>query len=545
MTAPATSEDPANSSMEATPVDTSAPIKPVVRVGSNVKVKTKINSKTLVRKGTVIHEDHSDMPYKVKFHDDLQPEADWVHHSVVEHHDSSQVNGSMPSASLQNGNAEKASEWTDEGLEMIAKHEGEYSRRAGGAVITCCYIFLMNGQIRDDDSDDYFGTFSCSRIDNEQVMVATAPVTAPCIQIVDSDVIAEMQKPENKGAFFVMPSSAKCPPEAEGPRALFLGAHPAVAAFVRDNAASASAEQGVNAVREVLAEVNKKGFALKLVNGCLKVPRMDRPQQAAALEVLRNSMHLLRIPTIEDVPVGGLLPDESGFSDAKHSVNLVYPPVVPVETLNETQDPDQQAFQAKVAELLLIGHYYGALKKAAERGEGTKIFLIPLAAKSQDMAIPANSISSAIDRISADELIKLQIYAITWSGNQNESSTLTGMFRDCGKLGPRMRPVEATPVILERHLLAIQPTPKKAERATHRLVSDHHGRRPAEIHKKLFLVKFLSAASIFMVFYILECASASDQGSRIPRWMGPSCACVILTCINIWTLISADMLEWY
>lgn len=519
----------------ATPVDTSQPDNPVVRTGSTVKVKTTVNSKTIVRKGTVVQEDPKPtdgMPYKVEFHDEMFPKADWFHPSVVEHHAPSVAK--MRSATLSNGHSDVASEWTEEGLEMIVKHHGQYSQIAGWSSITGNYLCLTNGEIKEDsDSGNVsLGTFSCRRINDEHAMVPSAFVAAPCVQIVDSDVIVEMQRPENEGVFFVLPSSsAERLPEIEVPRGL-LGAHPALAAFVRDNAVHTSPTQGVNALREVSAEMKKSGVNFEFVNGCLKAPQVDETRQADALQALRTSMRHLRVPILEDIPACGVLPDGNGFSDAKHTVNLVYAPAAISDSRKEATDPDKKDFQAEVAEILLVGHYYGALQRAAARGDDTKIFLMPLTLQE------AHCMSTAIDRMGADELNKVQIYILI--SGPHERSRFAEIFRDHGKLGPSMRQLEATSVKLDADLSAAQPKAKSVKRAAHRVVSDFHGRSPEETFWKVLFVKFLFAVFIFAGFHIL-----AEESSRIESWMGPSCACLILTFINVWTLNYFGMLEWY
>ena len=123
---------------------------------------------------------------------------------------------------------------------------------------------------------------------------------------------------------------------------------------------------------------------LELVNGYLKIHDLnDGKPETETLERLVKYLNTLRPLIMEDVPATGLLPDKKGFAECKHKVGLVYASAVPVDSyMNQGGQVD---FQAKVAELILIGQYYGALKYAAESqrhggstGNRRKVFLMPL-----------------------------------------------------------------------------------------------------------------------------------------------------------------------
>merc|ERR1712050_165666 len=99
----------------------------------------------------------------------------------------------------------------------------------------------------------------------------------PCVSIKSSEIMAEIQKPANEGAYFVLPSQlngAEYPSHTSivkhveayktdntgGPRGQ-LAVHPAAAQFVLDNAANDINCFGINAIAELLQKTNGDLFA--------------------------------------------------------------------------------------------------------------------------------------------------------------------------------------------------------------------------------------------------------------------------------------------
>lgn len=164
-----------------------------------------------------------------------------------------------------------------------------------------------------------------------------------------------------------------------GPRGQ-LAVHPAAAQFILDNAATAAGGGGINAIDQILKQPELQKH-LELVNGYLKVHDVDGPTLEIEKQLLKY-LNTLRPLIMEDVPANGLTPDKKGFAKCNHKVGLVYASAVPVDSyLNGGGNVE---FQTKVAELILIGQYHGALRYAAEhqRHKGVtsrrKVFLMPL-----------------------------------------------------------------------------------------------------------------------------------------------------------------------
>eukprot|EP00438_Fugacium_kawagutii_P003440 Skav200193 [mRNA] locus=scaffold2383:258823:262117:+ [translate_table: standard] len=242
-------------------------------------------------------------------------------------------------------------------------------------------------------------------------------------KILSSEIMKEIQNPQNAGALFVLPSQLNGGPRGQ------LAVHPAAAQFILDNAAGGGGSGGINAIDQILKQQELQKH-LELVNGYLKVHDVDGPTSEIEKQLLKY-LNTLRPLIMEDVPANGLTPDKKGFAkSSNHKVGLVYASAVPVDSyLNQGGNVE---FQTKVAELILIGQYHGALRYAAEhqRHKGVtsrrKVFLMPLGGGvfSNPWDIIAKSMAKAIQLLDDDSLSRLDIHALTWSGAPSEEQKL-------------------------------------------------------------------------------------------------------------------------
>ncbi|CAK9106738.1 Hypothetical protein SCF082_LOCUS50016 [Durusdinium trenchii] len=307
------------------------------------------------------------------------------------------------------------------------------------------------------------GRFICERMQSSPLLFpeSFSKLNSGNLPIISSEIMTEIHKEANHGALFVIPSQfngAEYPyhtdlvfkvedykhDNSSGPRAQ-LAAHPAVAQFLLDNAANAKREGGINALDELLEKVS--GF--ELVNGYLKIQRLKSGQEEA-LRNLQDHLHTLRPLIMEDILVQGLTPDQRGVAGGRHRVGLVYASAVPVDSyLNRDGDSE---YQTKVAELLLVAQYYGALKHAAttakDSGHGgrRKVFLMPLGTGvfHNSWEIIAKSMAKAVQMLDDDLLASLDICALARQGNPSEELKLQETFYKLNKYMPNEESVEAT-----------------------------------------------------------------------------------------------------
>ncbi|CAK9097437.1 Hypothetical protein SCF082_LOCUS45705 [Durusdinium trenchii] len=296
-----------------------------------------------------------------------------------------------------------------------------------------------------DGGTEKVGRFLCKKIQDAPLKFVPNDFSKLThLHMVSSEVMFEIQKEENAKALFVLPSQmngAEYPSHTSvvehvddykkddtgGPRGQ-LASHPAVAQFLLDNAANAKNNNGgINAIHEI-ADI--PGF--ELVNGYLNVK--DTYTVVMHLEQLEARLNTLRTLVMEDVPARGLKPDLKGFSRSSHKVGLVYASAVPVDAyVNKGGDTD---YQIKVAELILLAQYYGALKYAAEKEkqhlgplEGRpprKVFLMPLGggAFKNPWEIIGKSMAKAVQMLDEDSLRLLDISALTFDEKPSEETTL-------------------------------------------------------------------------------------------------------------------------
>jgi len=269
--------------------------------------------------------------------------------------------------------------------------------------------------------------------------------------------ILEVSKPDNHEAFFVLPSQlngAEYPSHQSivttiddyrydntgGPRGQ-LAVHPAAGQFILDNAACETREDGINAVDQVIAHLNRHGFAFKLVNGYLQVPACDKDESEQALKTIREVIHMLRPLVMQDVEASGTDTSLQLLTNNKHKVNLVYASAIPVDTyLNPAKDGSHFDFMMKVAETVLYAQYYGSLKHAAARGPpnaGGKrtVYMMPLGGGvfQNPTQIIVSAMCCAVESLTDDERNALNIQVLTFYGNRGECRKFTKLIQEKGK----------------------------------------------------------------------------------------------------------------
>lgn len=305
----------------------------------------------------------------------------------------------------------------------------------------------------------------------------------PAVKVVSSEIIKEIQNADNTQAYFVLPSQlngAEYPDYTVvvsniadyrfdgtgGPRAQ-LAVHPAVGQFLLDNAAHSKNKRGIDATRDLLEAMRLEGHDhFTLENGYLRItPLGSREQESAVADAFEKQLWRLRSIASQQVNAVGLAPNLRVFSEASHSVNLVYASSVPVGTYNNPETgPTSLQYQQQISSLVMRGMYFGTLRLAlAARGvpgaaldsdshascantAATKVFLMPIGGgvfNNSTQAI-AQSISEAIEladdlfcsgRDSSDSITKhLDIRLLAWEGKPSEAQEFQSCLQKCEKL---------------------------------------------------------------------------------------------------------------
>eukprot|EP00435_Cladocopium_sp_Y103_P047214 s1060_g13.t2 len=323
----------------------------------------------------------------------------------------------------------------------VAKPARVRDESYAGMILQLSGQWFLNGQVGRYDFDDSTGWLSLGDVSVGRFL---------CKRMQETPL-------QNRGALFVIPSqfnAAEYPYHTDvvfhaedykhengsGPRGQ-LAVHPAVAQFILDNAANVKREGGINALDEVLRKVP----GLDMVNGYLRVE--DLKSSKAQEETLR-SVHWSWMRS----PSGVVSPQTSGTSadaNTKWASN---------------RDGDSE-YQMKVAELLLVAQYYGALKYAAEsmRDSGRpaspsgrrtrKVYLMPLGTgvfhNSWEMI--AKSMAKAVQMLDSEMISQLDISALARQGNPSEELNLQETFYRLNK-NSADDSVESTKVMLREML---------------------------------------------------------------------------------------------
>lgn len=335
---------------------------------------------------------------------------------------------------------------------FIQKKEGRFSLY-GKEGEYMCQVKAENAVLT--SNGEPIGTFTCDPVGwpNPRDLDSTPDTRMAVIGICDSEIIAEIQKPESEGAYFVLPSQlngAEYPSPTQvvnriedyqwdntgGPRGQ-LAVHPAAGQFIIDNAACDHRRDGINAVDTLLAR--NPTFSLK--NGYLEMPLPNSDAESHALSTkFLASIDTLRPLLMSGIPASGLTPSKQRYSEATHKVNLVYASAVPLETYNNRPSSQvQKDLHNKIAEGVLVAQYYGALKTAANRaqlGTTATVFLMPLGGGvfNNPFSSIAKSISKAVEMLTDDDRAKLVVRVLTWNGNRNEKLDMISLLNKYNKL---------------------------------------------------------------------------------------------------------------
>lgn len=287
----------------------------------------------------------------------------------------------------------------------------------------------------------------------------------PVVSVVSSEVMFEIQQPENAGAFFVLPSqfnSAEYPDHltpvsaiadyrwdrTAGPRGQ-LAVDPTVGQFLLDNAACAGRKDGIEAVGSVLEAVRGDGHeGFVLTNGYLQVPRLNPTQAASAASSFERNLYKLHTIAARDVRVCGLAPSLANWNESEQRVSVVYASAVPVGAyLNFAgRGSSEERAQQKISSLALRGAYFGALRLALEsRVSGatdlTRVFIMPVGGGvfNNSFADIARSLSEALELANAvcvkgNLMNYLDVRLLAWEGKPQEAAEFKRHLRRYGKL---------------------------------------------------------------------------------------------------------------
>lgn len=344
------------------------------------------------------------------------------------------------------------------------------------AVTEGSYSFDEDTGTISNDSAAKVGTFSAATVLQPIRVTAfgsSANALIPCIDVVNSEIMNEIQNPDNAGAFFVLPSQfngAEYPSDrgivteidaykfdnTGGPRGQ-LAVHPAAGQFVLDNAACGD-KLGLNSIDKVLSKTNADLIAagltasreqFSLINGYLRLPQ-PRTRDAATkiIEALQGQVHLVRPLLMSAVPACGLVPNKSLFASGGHTVNLFYASAVPINSYvngigtvsKDFGDADLETFQLACAETIAMVQYLGALTVAATlpSEERRRVFLMPLGGGAfrnpWDSIVRAMSL--AVELLGDDLRSRLEIRALAFQDGTAGKSDLTP---ECVKLTELLR----------------------------------------------------------------------------------------------------------
>eukprot|EP00403_Amphidinium_massartii_P029876 CAMPEP_0178389732 /NCGR_PEP_ID=MMETSP0689_2-20121128/10278_1 /TAXON_ID=160604 /ORGANISM="Amphidinium massartii, Strain CS-259" /LENGTH=753 /DNA_ID=CAMNT_0020010211 /DNA_START=64 /DNA_END=2325 /DNA_ORIENTATION=- len=356
---------------------------------------------------------------------------------------------------------------------VIHKKQGGFSIGAPGAGrLMGVYRFdEATRQLRDDETDDLIGVFADAAIAERPFSADIladpeyAPVRSlPCISVVSSEIVEEVQQISSDGAFFVLPSQlngAEYPSERTivarledykydrtgGPRGQ-LAVHPASGQFMLDNAACDHRPAGISAVdhmlraaRAAMPSAVAKNYDMHLKNGYLVLPHCDPALQPEVMDGVRAALHTLRCLIMKDVQASGLAPSFTAMSAARHRVSLVFASAVPVDAyMNRVNSRSQLAFQTEIGRLFLVGQYYGAMRAAIPAsGPPRRVFLMPLGGGvfNNRLEVITGAISTAIDLLVHDGIdvkAKLDIYGLAFKGKPSEKVDMEALFSRWGKL---------------------------------------------------------------------------------------------------------------
>eukprot|EP00930_Biecheleria_cincta_P025177 TRINITY_DN17955_c0_g1_i1.p1 TRINITY_DN17955_c0_g1~~TRINITY_DN17955_c0_g1_i1.p1 ORF type:complete len:691 (-),score=123.63 TRINITY_DN17955_c0_g1_i1:91-2136(-) len=286
---------------------------------------------------------------------------------------------------------------------------------------------------------------------------AESPLACHCVTITNSEIMEEIQKPGNAGAFFVLPSQlngAEYPAhvmivdkinkykhdKTGGPRGQ-LAVHPAAGQFLLDNAACDHRPAGINAADVCLANVREKlkgigDCGIRVKNGYLAVPICSTAFKESFLEHLRAELHRMRCLCMDDVLTCGLAPTLTALSTATHRISLVYASAIPVQAYLNEKNPDRE-FQQEISRLVILSQYYGALRLAALKRptQRNRIFLMPLGGGvfNNSAVVIVGALASALELLAAEGIDvreRLDVRLLTFRGSAKEQHRMAGLLRE-------------------------------------------------------------------------------------------------------------------
>lgn len=330
-----------------------------------------------------------------------------------------------------------------------------------------------------DSSDEQSPTF---RKEGQNVLRDFGKHPDCRIVLLASNVGIEIQKPENDGAVFVLPSQfngAEYMSPSNGHQTQLttykmdltagplgqLSCHPVVAKFILDHAASTGFTSDpflvINAIDNVILELNATDVtSLTLTNGYLEVPEKLRDKLDSNFNLMEIDLNpqivyifdsfcqRLKVLQTDDVPTSGLKPppkshsDPNGYvqfnSDATSKVTLIYASAVPLRYGREI-NKEKSTLQYCVAGFDLVAQYFGAMisayckQKEKNTEEKVKLFLTPLGGGV--FHNPREMIASAIllayhqaKQIITDFDNRVAVTFLIWDGNPAEINDFTKFF---------------------------------------------------------------------------------------------------------------------
>jgi len=343
---------------------------------------------------------------------------------------------------------------------FVSTASGSYFLKAGdGHLFEGSYTFDLDTSTVKDSKLGAVGTFTCEPLFEPFPLGLDEPGTAdlPCVGVAIGEIMSEVQKEANNGAYFVIPSLLNGVEYANqasvvtnvddyrsrgtvGSRGQ-LAVHPAVGQFLLDNAACEGREDGICAIDEVVRLSGQAGVQLLFVNGHLQVPVPETSEHAMEmLRVFAAHLHMLRILVMEKVPPCGLSPDFGGFVSAAHHVNFVYASTSIADAcVDHAAGAACHLLHCGVAESMLVAQYYGALRAAARRPADVNkclVFLTTLRSSvfNNPLESIARSVSLSVEMLTEAERARLDIRLFVSHNEPDDARALTDLLQGHRKL---------------------------------------------------------------------------------------------------------------
>lgn len=201
-------------------------------------------------------------------------------------------------------------------------------------------------------------------------------VNAPNLCFDDiSRVIAD---PGNADSYVILPSQMNCAEypahdciihdiqryinDRTGGPACQLIVNWCIGQFLLDNASHSEHEDGFHCLKLILQTQNrqKPKYEIQVQNGYVVIPK-----EYSDVNFLQRNLHDLLIVGAESCPVNGFSMYEKRFINMNHCVNLIYTSAIPI---NSYTNKFENRYLIEIANTILLGEYYGALKMAYLKG---------------------------------------------------------------------------------------------------------------------------------------------------------------------------------